>query len=99
MQVDNLRYQRKEADMLRRNLLLLPLLTLLVCGPGRGQATVTPAGAAPVPPPSAEEQPPKLDPETEKKALDLVETLAEQVLNLHATANRVRAEIQVADLL
>jgi hypothetical protein len=99
MQVDNLRYQRKEADMLRRNLLLLPLLTLLVCGPGRGQATVTPAGAAPVPPPSAEEQPPKLDPETEKKALDLVETLAEQVLNLHTAANRVRAEIQVADLL
>ena len=85
--------------MLRRNLLLLPLLTLLVCGVGRGQATVTPAGTTPVPPPNAEEQPPKLDPETEKKALDLVETLAEQVLNLHAAANRVRAEIQVADLL
>ncbi|MFN2577470.1 MAG: hypothetical protein ABR607_07250 [Pyrinomonadaceae bacterium] len=42
---------------------------------------------------------PKVNPETEKKALDLVEALSEQVLNLHASANRVRAESEVADLL
>jgi hypothetical protein len=49
--------------------------------------------------PAAPEQPPKLDPQTEKKALDLAEALAEQVLNLHATTNRIRAETQVADVL
>jgi hypothetical protein len=43
--------------------------------------------------------PPKVDPETEKKALDLVQTLSEQVVNLHASANRIRAESEVADLL
>jgi hypothetical protein len=85
--------------MLRSRILLLTLVGLSVCGLGHGQVTVTPMGTMPVPPPPPAEQPPKLDPETEKKALDLVETLAEQVLNLHASANRVRAELQVADLL
>jgi hypothetical protein len=54
----------------------------------------------PAPPPAGGAEPSaKLNPETEKKALDLVETLAEQVLNLHASANRIRAESEVADLL
>jgi hypothetical protein len=35
----------------------------------------------------------------ERKALDLVATLSEQVLNLRAPANRIRAESEVADLL
>jgi hypothetical protein len=85
--------------MLRPRFLLPTLLGLLASGICHGQVTVTPMGTMPIPPPSAAEQPPKLDPETEKKALDLVETLAEQVLNLHASANRIRAELQVADLL
>ena len=81
--------------MLFPRLLLLSLLSLLVCGICQGQV-----GSMPMAPPAAgAEQPPKLNPETEKKALDLVETLAEQVLNLHASANRIRAESEVADLL
>jgi len=85
--------------MLRPGLLLLALVGLLACGICHGQVTVTPLGTMPIPPPTATEPPAKLDPETEKKALDLVETIADQVLNLHATANRIRAELQVADLL
>jgi len=41
----------------------------------------------------------KVDPATEKKALDLIESLSEQVGNLHASSNRMRAQITVADLL
>ena len=81
--------------MLRLSVLLLALLILFVCGVCQGQV-----GSMPMAPPAVgAEQPPKLNPETEKKALDLVETLAEQVLNLHASANRIRAESEVADLL
>ena len=85
--------------MLRPSVLLLALTGLLFCGICQGQMTVTSMSSVSMPPPGAGEPPPKLNPETEKKALDLVETLAEQVLNLHATANRIRAESQVADLL
>jgi hypothetical protein len=99
-QADSLRYNERNSAMLRPSVLLLALLSLLLCGICQGQVTVTPIGSMPMPPPVAGgEQPPKLDPETEKKALDLVETLAEQVLNLHASANRIRAESEVADLL
>ena len=79
-------------------IVLLALLGLSVCGICQGQVTVTGIATMPPPLPGAE-QPAKLDPETERKALDLVETLSEQVLNLHASANRVRAQTQVADLL
>jgi hypothetical protein len=82
--------------MLRPSILLLALVGLLVCGVCHGQ-TVSSVEITQIPP--APEQPPKLDPQTEKKALDLAETLAEQVLNLHATTNRIRAESQVADIL
>src|SRR6185369_5385703 len=82
--------------MLRPSLLLLTLIACL-CGTCQAQVMVTPMSSVPPPPPTTE--PPKLDPETERKALDLVETLSEQVLNLHAPANRVRAQTQVADLL
>jgi hypothetical protein len=84
--------------MLRRSSLLLALLiVLLACGICYGQVTAT--SITPMPPPQAAEPTPKLDPETEKKALDLVEALSDQVLNLHASANRIRAQTQVADLL
>src|ERR1051325_2042748 len=85
--------------MLRPSILLLALVGLSVCAICHGQVTVTPIRSLPISPPAAGEPPPKLTPETEKKARDLVETVAEQVLNLHATANRIRAESQVADLL
>src|SRR5262245_28263109 len=49
------------------------------------------------PPPSP--TPVKVDPVIEKKALDLIQTLSEQVGNLHSTSNRMRAQITVADLL
>jgi len=85
--------------MHRPSLLLVALAGLLVCSICHGQVTTaTSITSVPMPPPSTE-PPPKLDPETEKKALDLVETLSEQVLNLHASANRIRAGSQVADLL
>jgi hypothetical protein len=84
--------------MLRPSLFLLTALVLLTCAAGYGQVLVSPINNI-SPPTTGPEQPPKLDPETEKKALDLVETLSEQVLNLHASANRVRAQTQVADLL
>ncbi|HYT48901.1 MAG TPA: hypothetical protein VEL78_00815, partial [Pyrinomonadaceae bacterium] len=51
------------------------------------------------PPPPAAAPPTKIDPATEKKALDLLETLTDQVMNLHAPSNRMRAEIAVGDLL
>jgi hypothetical protein len=41
----------------------------------------------------------KPDPATEKKALDLLETITDQVMNLHAPSNRMRAQIAVGDLL
>ena len=84
--------------MLRPNVLFLTLLVLYISALCHGQITVTPiVNAQPAPP--AGEPTPKLDPETEKKALDLIEGLAEQVVNLHATANRIHAESEVADLL
>jgi hypothetical protein len=41
----------------------------------------------------------KLSPAIEKKALALLETISEQVPNLHSPVNRVRAEGMIADLL
>jgi hypothetical protein len=41
----------------------------------------------------------KVDPATEKKVLDLLESITDQVMNLHAPSNRMRAECAVADLL
>jgi len=84
--------------MLRPKVLFLTLLVFSGAAICQGQVTVTPIVNTPAPPPPTE-QPTKLDPETEKKALDLVETLADQVVNLHAPANRIHAEFQVADLL
>lgn len=41
----------------------------------------------------------KPEPAIEKKALDLLQTISEQVTSLHSPSNRVRAECQIADLL
>src|SRR5437899_8784033 len=84
--------------MLRPSVLLLTLIVFLGCSICHGQVIQGPI-ITQFPQPADSAQPPKVDPETEKKALDLVETLSEQVVNLHASANRIRAESEVADLL
>ena len=82
--------------MHRPGVLLLTLVALCAFGVGNAQVATLPGnGPVTMTPP----EPRKLDPEVEKKALDLVESLSEQVLNLRASANRIRAQTQVADLL
>jgi len=91
--------------MLRPSVFLLSLIVFLACSICQGQiitqGQVITQGPiiTDFPRPADSAQPPKVDPETEKKALDLVEALSEQVLNLHSSANRIRAESEVADLL
>lgn len=84
--------------MLRPSVFLLILIVFLGCSICHGQVMQGPI-ITQFPQPADNAQPPKVDPETEKKALDLVATLSEQVVNLHASANRIRAESEVADLL
>jgi hypothetical protein len=84
--------------MLRPNVILLALIVSLACTISHAQIVQGPI-VTQMPQPADSASPPKVDPETEKKALDLVQTLSEQVVNLHASANRIRAESQVADLL
>lgn len=79
--------------MFRTLSLLLFTALLLIPSMGRAQISIGPGAPAPVPSPA------KIDPATEKKALDLVESLAEQVGNLHSPSNRTRAQCAVADLL
>ena len=52
-----------------------------------------------VPGPPRATAPAKIDPATEKKALDLLESISDQIPNLRSPANRLRAECTVADLL
>src|SRR5262245_44549544 len=66
---------------------------LLVLLPNLCQAQLP--GQLPAPEPS----PARIDPEIEKKALDLIEALSDQVSNLHSPSNRMRAQCSVADLL
>lgn len=80
-----------------RSLALL-LFSALGLAPGLSHAQVItlpqqpgPAAAAP--------SPTKIDPVIEKKVLDLVESLSEQVGNLHSPSNLMRAQCAVADLL
>src|SRR5947199_1925645 len=84
--------------MLRPSVLLLTLIVFLGGSICHGQVMQGPI-ITQLPQPANSAPPPKVDPETEKKALDLVQTLSEQVLNLHASTNRIRAESEVADLL
>jgi hypothetical protein len=72
----------------RPSLLLLMLVPLVVVGVGYGQiVTITD-----LPRPGDSAQPPKVDPEVERKALDLVETLSQQVLNLDFDRTRTLAD-------
>jgi hypothetical protein len=79
--------------MFRSLSLLLSTAVLLTPGLCQAQAVFGPSTPPPV------TAPVKVDPATEKKALDLVESLSEQVSNLHSPSNRMRAQCMVADLL
>jgi hypothetical protein len=79
--------------MFRSLSLLLSTAFLFIPSLSQAQAVFGPSP----PPPIA--LPVKVDPATEKKALDLIEALAEQVSNLHSESNRMRAQCTVADLL
>jgi hypothetical protein len=79
--------------MFRSLSLVLGLAFLFMPALSQAQLVVGPPAPAPVPAAV------KLDPATEKKALDLVDSLSEQVSNLHAPQNRMRAQCMVADLL
>jgi hypothetical protein len=73
--------------------LLLAIAFLLIPRLSQAQVALGPSTPSPVTAPA------KVDPATEKKALDLVESLSEQVSNLHSPSNRMRAQCMVADLL
>lgn len=77
----------------RLALLLLLTLTLISSRTSQAQVSQKPKGA---PPPSAS---PTIDPATEKKAYDLLESLAEQAPRFRSTTNRIRASAAIADLL
>ena len=80
--------------MLRLFTLLLFTTLIFIPQPDKAQIIID---SSQLPAPSA--SPEKVDPATEKKALDLVESLSEQVDNLHSPSNRMRAQCVVADLL
>jgi hypothetical protein len=76
-------------------LLLLVLLLVLTSNAVPAQVAATPATAeTQAPSPS-----PTIDPATEKKAFDLLESASEQAVNLHAPSNRIRASCAIADLI
>ena len=81
---------------MNRPLMLLLLATALLTASARCRAQLVELQN-----PSAKPNVPaaKVDPVIEKKALDLLDSLTDQVMNLHAPANRMRAEIAVGDLL
>src|SRR5262245_56811806 len=81
--------------MLRLFTLLLFTTLIFVAQPTRTQIVISPR---PLPVPSTS-PPEKIDPVIEKKALDLIESLSDQVDNLHSPSNRMRAQCVVADLL
>ena len=76
-------------------LLLLVLLLVLTSNAVRAQVTATPATAET----QAASPSPTIDPATEKKAFDLLESVSEQAVNLHAPSNRIRASCAIADLI
>jgi hypothetical protein len=80
---------------MNRPLMLVLLATALLTASARCQAQPVQQdlSAKPSAPPV------KVDPVIEKKALDLLDSLTDQVMNLHAPSNRMRAEIAVGDLL
>jgi hypothetical protein len=76
----------------------LLLFTALSFASSLGHAQVITFSPPPAPL-AAAPSPAKIDPATEKKALDLIEALSEQVGNLHSPSNLMRAQCAVGDLL
>ena len=81
---------------MNRPLMLLLLATAVLTASARCQAQLVELPDFSAKPNMS---PARVDPVIEKKALDLLDSLTDQVLNLHAPANRMRAEIAVGDLL
>src|SRR4051812_23443327 len=81
---------------LRRALLLLPLIGSLLIASAAAHAQEIDLQALPAPSPSPS---PTIDPATEQKALDLLESISDQAANLHSSTNRIRASSSIADLL
>lgn len=79
--------------MLHSLAVLLFLALIFVPNLSQAQGVFVPSTPAPV------ASPVKVDPATEKKALDLIESLSDQVGNLRSQSNRMRAQCTVADLL
>jgi hypothetical protein len=77
--------------MHRPLVLLLLAVILLASYAGQAQTTEEPSGS---PSPS-----PTIDPATEKKAFELLESASEQAVNLHSPSNRIRASCAIADLI
>ena len=75
-------------------LALLPLLTLVLLISQTTHGQVIQPNSAPAPSPS-----PTIDPATEKKALDLLESISEQSAKFQSATNRIRASAAIADLL
>jgi hypothetical protein len=76
-----------------RPLLFFFLLFLLLAIPEQAQAQLAGRSKSPNAPLA------KADPATEKKAVDLLESVSDQIVNLRSNTNRLRAECVVADLL
>jgi hypothetical protein len=79
--------------MHRPFVLLLLAVVLFASHAAQAQTTEEPS-ASPAPSPS-----PTIDPATEKKAFELLESASEQAVNLHAPSNRIRATCAIADLI
>ena len=79
---------------MHRPFALLLLVVVLFALPAAHAQTSEEASTSPTPSPS-----PTIDPATEKKAYDLLESASEQAVNLHAPSNRIRASCAIADLI
>jgi hypothetical protein len=79
--------------MHRPFVLLLVAVILFASHAAQAQTTEEPSASA-TPSPS-----PTIDPATEKKAFDLLESASEQAVNLHSPSNRIRASCAIADLI
>jgi hypothetical protein len=79
--------------MHRPFVLLLLVVVLFASHAAQAQTTPEPS-ASQTPSPS-----PTIDPATEKKAFELLESASEQVVNLRAPSNRIRASCAIADLI
>jgi hypothetical protein len=79
---------------MHRPFMLLLLAVVLFASNAAQAETIQESPAPQAPSPS-----PTIDPATEKKAFDLLESASEQAVNLHSPSNRIRASCAIADLI